>query len=45
MMYIVYYEDDYRRKHMTFVRTFEEVKFLERRFGEITVEFYKIKQL
>ena len=43
MMYIVYYLDDERKQHMTFVKSFKDVKFLQERFGEITVESYKIK--
>ncbi len=43
MMYIVYYLDDEHKQHMTFVKSFKDVKFLQERFGEITVESYKIK--
>ena len=42
MMYIVHYFDDQHKQHMTFVKTYNEVKFLEDRFGEITVESYKM---
>ena len=44
MMYIVHYVDDYSKQHITFVSSFKEVEFIRERFGEITVESYKIKQ-
>ena len=43
MMYIVHYFDDNHRQHMTFVKTYKDVKFIRDRFGEITVETFKIK--
>ena len=42
MMYIVYYVDDFHKKHIAFVKSFKEVKFFRERFGEITVEPYKV---
>ena len=42
MMYIVYYVDDDHKHHMTFVKSYQEVNFLRDRFGEITVEAYKM---
>ena len=44
MMYIVHYFDDNHRQHMTFVKTYKDVEFIRDRFGEITVETFKIKQ-
>ena len=44
MMYIVHYEDDNHKKHISFVKTFEEVRFFEDRFGEVTVESYKVEE-
>ena len=44
MMYIVYYVDDDKKKHMTFVKSYKDVKFLKDRFGEITIESYKINK-
>ena len=43
MMYIIHYVDDKHKKHITFVRSFRDVQFLRDRFGEITVETYKIE--
>lgn len=42
MMYIVYYVDDDHRQHLTFVKSFEEVRFIEERFGSVTIESYKV---
>lgn len=42
MMYIVRYFDDKNKAHMAFVKTFKEVKFIEERFGKVTVESYKV---
>ncbi len=42
MMYVVHYFDDSHKQHMSFVKTFKEVMFLRERFGEVTVESYKI---
>lgn len=44
MIYIVYYKDDDNKKHMTFVKSFQDVKFLKDRFGEVTIESYKINK-
>ena len=38
MLYIVYYTDDDKVRHMTFVRTYKEVLFIQERFDFITVE-------
>ena len=38
MLYIVYYRDDDKVRHMTFVRTYKEVLFIQERFDFITVE-------
>ena len=43
MMYIVHYFDDQHKQHITFVRSFKDVKFLQDRFGEVTVEAHKIE--
>lgn len=42
MMYVVHYFDDNHKQHMSFVQTFKEVMFLKERFGEVTVESYKM---
>ena len=42
MMYIVRYFDDNHRQHLAFVKTFREVKFIQNRFGEVTVESYPV---
>ena len=42
MIYVVYYYDDQYRKHMAFCKTMVEIKFLQDRFGEVTIESYKI---
>lgn len=44
MMYIVHYVDDNNKQHITFVSSYKEVKFVKERFGEITVESYKIEK-
>jgi len=41
VIYMVTYRDDFRRKHITFVRHYSEVKFLKDRFN--TVEWEVIK--
>lgn len=38
VVYMVIYLDDEKRKHMTFVKGFSAVKFLEERFGNIYFE-------
>ena len=43
MMYIVHYFDDQNKAHMAFVKTFKEVRFIEERFGKITVESFCVK--
>ena len=42
MIYVVYYIDDEHRRHMTFVHSYYEIIFLKERFGEVTIESYKI---
>ena len=42
MMYIVYYVDDDKAQHMTFVKSFREVRFIQERFGAVTIESYKL---
>lgn len=37
VIYMVTYKDDFHKKHITFVKKYSEVKFLEERFG--TIEF------
>lgn len=44
MMYIVHYVDDNHVQHITFVTSYKDVKFIKERFGEITVESYKIEE-
>ncbi len=43
MLYIVYYVDDDKMRHMTFVKTYQEVLFIQERFGAVTVESYSVK--
>ena len=38
VIYMVIYKDDMKQKHMTFVKGFSSVKFLEDRFGEVYFE-------
>lgn len=38
MMYVVYYKDDNHKQHMTFVKSFKDVKFIQERFGFVTYE-------
>lgn len=35
VVYMVIYRDDFHKKHITFVKKYSEVKFLEERFGII----------
>ena len=42
MVYVVYYLDDEYKKHMAFCQSIKEIKFLKDRFGEVTIESYKI---
>jgi len=42
MVYIVHYYDDFNRQHMAFVNSYADVKFLQDRFGEITVEAHRV---
>jgi hypothetical protein len=44
MMYVVYYVDDDKRRHMTFVRSYKDVEFIKERFGTVTVESYNMNQ-
>ena len=39
--YMVKYVDDNKKKHITFVRSFSEVKFLEDRFCRVSYEILK----
>lgn len=43
MMYIVHYVDDNHTQHITFVSSFKEIEFIKRRFGEVTIESYRVK--
>ena len=36
--FIVYYKDDSHIKHMTFVSSIAEVKFIQERFSEVSFE-------
>lgn len=38
MMYIVYYKDDDNKGHMTFVKSFRDVRFIQERFEKVTFE-------
>ncbi len=38
VVYMVIYFDDAKQKHMTFVKGFSAVKFLEERFGNVYFE-------
>ena len=38
VVYMVTYRDDKKTKHITFVKGFSEVRFLEDRFGHIDYE-------
>ena len=38
VIYMVTYKDDFNKKHITFVRNYSEVKFLEDRFGVVYFE-------
>ena len=40
-VYMVTYRDDAKRKHMTFVKDFSTVKFLEDRFGTLDIQVTK----
>ncbi len=31
--YVLYYKDDYNRRHVTFVKSYQDVKFYQSRFG------------
>ena len=41
IVYMVTYKDDFNKKHITFVKGFSQVRFLEDRFG--TVYFERIQ--
>lgn len=41
MVYIVYYKDDEHKLHMAFVKSMRDVRFIEERFGQVTIESYK----
>ncbi len=43
MIYIVYYVDSNNRKHITFVKSFKEVKSLKEKFTRITIKSYKVE--
>jgi len=36
--YMVTYQDDNRQKHITFVKGYSQVRFIEERFGSIIFE-------
>lgn len=38
ILYMVTYKDDFNKKHITFVRGYSEVRFLEERFGNVHFE-------
>lgn len=40
-MFMVYYIDDYNKKHLTFVKEISELNFLKYRFEIISIEFIK----
>lgn len=44
MMYIVYYVDDSKKRHMTFLKTFKEVQFIMDRFYDVTFNSYKVDE-
>ena len=41
MVYIIYYRDDKHKQHITFVKSFKNIRVLKERFGEITIKSYK----
>lgn len=41
IIYMVTYKDDFYRQHITFVRCYSDVKFLESRFDVIDWEIIK----
>ena len=43
VVYMVIYRDDFHKKHITFVKKYSEVKFLEERFG--IIEFKIVQQV
>lgn len=42
MMYVVYYVDDFKKRHMIFLKTFKEVQFIMDRFYDVTFNSYKV---
>lgn len=38
VVYMVTYKDDFNKKHITFVKGYSQVKFLEERFGIVHFE-------
>ena len=38
MKYVVYYTDDWNKKHMTFVKSLSEIKIIKARFINVTYE-------
>lgn len=38
MIYQVFYIDDFNKKHITFVKSFKDVKFIQERYEMISVE-------
>ena len=48
VVYMVTYQDDRNQKHITFVKGFSAVRFLEDRFGrihyEITENYVRVEQ-
>ena len=45
ILYMVTYKDDFNKKHITFVRGYSEVRFLEERFGNIHFEKLQFKTM
>ena len=38
IIFVVHYLDDFNKQHMAFVKTMREVRFIQDRFGHVTVE-------
>ena len=36
--YMVYYKDDFGKRHLTFVNSFTEINFIKTRFFDVTYE-------
>ena len=37
--YVVHYKDDFKRRHLTFVKTMSEIRFIEERFEILFFEY------